>query len=204
MYLIVLNVMKEGGWIMWPIITASFVVWWLGLWKLYTLWRLRRARKLFLRDWDKKDDWRGRTTGNPHYDRLIQLRRDGSISGGTFKAFFREFLLVTVSGMNSGLSTIAVWISVAPLLGLLGTVAGMIRTFKVITLFGAGNPALTAEGISVALITTEAGLTVAFPGLLLHTFLTNRKNSLQQKIARDGEILCRSIDGPGKVGVSSM
>jgi biopolymer transport protein ExbB len=100
--------------------------------------------------------------------------------------------------MNSGLSTIAVWISVAPLLGLLGTVAGMIKTFKVITVFGAGNPALTAEGISVALITTEAGLTVAFPGLLLHTFITNRKNSLQQKIIRDGEILSRRIDVPGE------
>ena len=69
----------------------------------------------------------------------------------------------------------------------------MIETFNVITIFGAGNPALTAEGISIALVTTEAGLTVAFPGMLLYTFITNRKNRLQRRLLGDGEYLLREL-----------
>jgi biopolymer transport protein ExbB/TolQ len=57
---------------------------------------------------------------------------------------------------------------VAPLLGLLGTVTGMVQTFKVITIFGNQNPMLMADGISEALITTQSGLIIAFPLLLLN------------------------------------
>jgi biopolymer transport protein ExbB len=85
----------------------------------------------------------------------------------------------------------AAFITVAPLLGLLGTVVGMIQTFDVITTFGVGNPALTAEGISVALLTTEAGLIVAFPGLLLHNFINNRKTRFQKQLFSDGESIVK-------------
>ena len=73
------------------------------------------------------------------------------------------------------------FITVAPL-GLLGTVVRMIQTFDVITTFGVGNPALTAEGISVALLTTEAGLIAAFPGLL-HNFINNRKTGFRNSFS---------------------
>jgi biopolymer transport protein ExbB len=62
----------------------------------------------------------------------------------------------------------------APLLGLLGTVTGMINTFNMITVFGAGDPKTLAGGISEALITTEFGLVVAIPSLLLHAVLSRR------------------------------
>ena len=62
---------------------------------------------------------------------------------------------------------------VAPLLGLLGTVTGMIQTFQAITLFGAGDPKMMAGGISEALVTTMLGLTVAIPLVLLHAFVSN-------------------------------
>jgi biopolymer transport protein ExbB len=65
------------------------------------------------------------------------------------------------------LGTIA---SVAPLLGLLGTVFGMIQTFNAITQYGVGDPAHLGGGISVALITTAAGLTVAIPSLIFHRY----------------------------------
>ncbi|MEQ8979702.1 MAG: MotA/TolQ/ExbB proton channel family protein, partial [Deltaproteobacteria bacterium] len=61
---------------------------------------------------------------------------------------------------------------VAPLLGLLGTVTGMITTFEVITVFGTGNPRLLSGGISVALITTQLGLMVAIPLVLGHAFVS--------------------------------
>ena len=62
--------------------------------------------------------------------------------------------------------------SAAPLLGLLGTVTGMIHTFRLITAFGVGDARLLADGISEALVTTEAGLCVAIPALLCHAWLT--------------------------------
>jgi biopolymer transport protein ExbB/TolQ len=63
---------------------------------------------------------------------------------------------------------------VAPLFGLLGTVTGMVRTFKVITLYGNQNPVLMADGISEALITTQSGLIIAFPILLLNHRLAEK------------------------------
>jgi biopolymer transport protein ExbB len=62
---------------------------------------------------------------------------------------------------------------VAPLMGLLGTVTGMIRTFQAITLFGTGDPKMMASGISEALVTTMLGLYVAIPMVLLHALVSN-------------------------------
>jgi biopolymer transport protein ExbB len=76
---------------------------------------------------------------------------------------------------------------VAPLMGLLGTVTGMIQTFQAITLFGTGDPTLMAGGISQALVTTVLGLTVAIPMVLLHTIVSGRSrriiNVLQEQSA---------------------
>jgi biopolymer transport protein ExbB len=67
---------------------------------------------------------------------------------------------------------------VAPLLGLLGTVTGMIQTFQAITLFGAGDPKMMAGGISEALVTTMLGLITAAPLVLLHAFLSTSKRRI--------------------------
>ena len=69
---------------------------------------------------------------------------------------------------------------VSPLLGLLGTVTGMIRTFQAITLFGTGDPKLMAGGISGALVTTVLGLVTAIPLVLLHTLVTGQSRGLIQ------------------------
>ncbi|MCP4728332.1 MAG: MotA/TolQ/ExbB proton channel family protein [bacterium] len=76
--------------------------------------------------------------------------------------------------LDSNSGTIGTLAAIAPLLGLLGTVIGMMKTFSIIKLFGSANPALMAEGISEALLTTQAGLVVAFPIVLANTFLKNR------------------------------
>ncbi len=80
--------------------------------------------------------------------------------------------------LTRGLSTLGVVAAMAPLLGLLGTVTGMIETFQTITLFGSGDPKLMSSGISQALVTTQLGLVVAVPVLLLHSFLKGRTNRL--------------------------
>ncbi len=81
-------------------------------------------------------------------------------------------LLNNKHSLDYWLGAIAITASVSPLLGLLGTVSGMIETFKLMTLFGAGDPAAVSGGISQALVTTEVGLVVAIPALILHALLS--------------------------------
>ncbi len=89
-----------------------------------------------------------------------------------------EIVTVASQRLNRGLPILAIFAAVSPLLGLLGTVTGMIETFQVITLFGAGDPRLMSGGISQALITTQLGLAVAIPLLLIHSFAQSRANTL--------------------------
>ena len=91
-----------------------------------------------------------------------------------------ETILKSTPKLERGISTIKILSAVAPLLGLLGTVTGMIATFQSITLFGTGDPKLMAGGISTALITTVLGLICAIPLLLLHNFVSTRSKSLIQ------------------------
>jgi len=76
--------------------------------------------------------------------------------------------------LESGLTLLKIIAAVAPLMGLLGTVTGMIITFQAITIFGAGDPKAMAGGISSALVTTVLGLLVAIPTVLLHTLVNGR------------------------------
>ncbi len=91
-----------------------------------------------------------------------------------------EAILRETAPLESGLSFIKVLYVIAPLLGLLGTVVGMIETFQQITLFGTGDPRMMAGGISAALITTTQGLIVAIPLTILHSLLQSRSRSLIQ------------------------
>jgi biopolymer transport protein ExbB len=87
-----------------------------------------------------------------------------------------------LEGSRRGLTLLAVTASVAPLLGLLGTVTGMIHTFEVITQVGTGDARLLAGGISEALITTEAGLLLAIPALLFHAWCLRRNRRLAARL----------------------
>ena len=93
-------------------------------------------------------------------------------------------------------SWIKVFAAVAPLLGLLGTVVGMIATFQAITLFGTGDPKLMAGGISQALITTVLGLIVAIPLVLLHSVVAGRSRSLVEILEEQSAgIIARHSEG---------
>jgi biopolymer transport protein ExbB len=91
------------------------------------------------------------------------------------------------------LAAIAVLAAVAPLLGLLGTVLGMIETFDVISVFGTGNSRAMAGGISIALITTQTGLLVAIPGMLMSNRLNNRAQRLKTKLDETTAVLARHL-----------
>jgi biopolymer transport protein ExbB len=180
----------SGGPVMWPILAVSVVVWVIGLTKMFQIMRLARARKVFLAALSRKDtDPCAVSTGHPSYDFFLRSMKDVAAGTAGFSFRFREFLLETMPGLEQGFSSMNAWISVAPLLGLLGTVAGMIQTFEVIRTFGIGNPHMMSEGISIALLTTQAGLTAAFPGMLFHNFLINSKNHLAAGILKDGDVI---------------
>jgi biopolymer transport protein ExbB len=86
--------------------------------------------------------------------------------------------------LHRGLATVAVLAAVSPLLGLLGTVTGMIETFQSITLFGTGDPKLMSGGISQALVTTQLGLAVAIPLVLFHSVLVGRANRIVERLGK--------------------
>lgn len=111
----------------------------------------------------------------------------------TVEQSIHEASLSELPKLEKHLSAIGVLAAVAPLLGLLGTVSGMINTFKVITYYGGGNPRLLAGGISEALITTEAGLIIAIPALLLHNYLSNKANSIATDIEKNAVRLINSL-----------
>lgn len=105
---------------------------------------------------------------------LRGVRASGALGSGERLQSARRAL----EGSRRGLTLLAVTASVAPLLGLLGTVTGMIHTFEVITRVGTGDARLLAGGISEALITTEAGLLLAIPALLFHAWCVRRNRRL--------------------------
>ncbi|MCG7987928.1 MAG: MotA/TolQ/ExbB proton channel family protein [Candidatus Thiodiazotropha weberae] len=109
--------------------------------------------------------------------RLLAIDRlHHAISGDALQKHFDEAILRELPKLRRGLRLLAIFAAVAPLLGLLGTVTGMIETFQSITLFGTGDPKLMSGGISQALVTTELGLAVAIPMVLLHSYLAGRSN----------------------------
>jgi len=91
-----------------------------------------------------------------------------------------DAILKEVPKLESGLNLVKVAAAVAPLMGLLGTVVGMIQTFQAITLFGTGDPQIMASGISKALVTTVIGLVSAIPLLLIHSFAAGAAKRITQ------------------------
>ncbi len=120
------------------------------------------------------------TDGDHPIAQLRAVARDPDFlaDADALSAKMDEIVTIASQRLNRGLPVLAIFAAVSPLLGLLGTVTGMIETFQVITLFGAGDPRLMSGGISQALITTQLGLAVAIPLLLIHSFAQSRANTL--------------------------
>ena len=133
---------------------------------------------------------------------LGQAARGGSREGledAAGEAVLRE--LPKIDRFGAAILVIA---AVAPLLGLLGTVTGMIRTFEIITEFGTGDPKMLSGGISEALITTQLGLVVAIPMLLLGNLLSGRANTVAANLERSALALLTRLDQPASETVLSV
>lgn len=123
--------------------------------------------------------------GPDHGREVVELRLDAAI--------LRE-----LPALRRGVRALKLMAGVAPLLGLLGTVTGMILTFQKLTLFGAGDPRLMADGISQALVTTALGLMAAIPLLFLHRVTASRAEALAQVLEEEAAgLLAERLEAPG-------
>lgn len=167
------RVKEDGGPVGYVIIGVGIFGLLLCFWKAFVLYTTGgRIRRQLKNETANKGNPLGRVmsvyTDNPEIDiETLELKLD-------------EAILRESAPLETGLSFIKVLYVVAPLLGLLGTVVGMIATFQMITLFGTGDPRMMAGGISTALVTTVLGLVVAIPLTLLHAFLQGKSKALIQ------------------------
>lgn len=178
-----------GGPIVWPILGLAVVALLIVLARIVFLNRFHANTDRFMNevngyaetgDWEAAEDMvrRHRKARSPVISVIkagLSVRKQNR---ETQESVLQEAILHEMPRVESGLSVLAVLGAVAPLLGLLGTVTGMINTFRVITLFGTGDPKLMSGGISEALVTTELGLMVAIPIMLAHTFLSRRADHI--------------------------
>ncbi len=164
---------QQGGLIGYITITLGLFGLVIVVMRFYTLVRVR-AQMVAQMSSDKADP------GNP-LGRVMQVYEEyGTADTETLELKLDESILKDAPKLEQGLTTVKVLSIIAPLLGLLGTVTGMILTFQQITLFGTGDPKMMAGGISQALVTTMLGLTVAIPLTLLHSWLRDRSKGLVQ------------------------
>ena len=143
------------------------------IWRFVVLTRIGRAIRKQLKSSEPNE-------GNPLGRVMKTYFDDQGQDTETLELKLDEAILKETPRIEYGLSFIKILAAIAPLLGLLGTVTGMIQTFQAITLFGTGDPKLMAGGISTALITTVMGLVVAIPLVLLHSYLNGKSNALVQ------------------------
>ena len=118
------------------------------------------------------------STDNPLGRVLAAYESNRGADTETVELKLSEAALKEMPALTKGLLFIKVTAAVAPLMGLLGTVTGMIKKFQVITLYGAGDPKMLAGGISQALMTTVLGLCVAIPMVLLHTVVSGKSRKI--------------------------
>jgi biopolymer transport protein ExbB len=177
---------KKGGPLMWPIFALAGAALIVVLYKWLTMAFLRKpsARRLQqLLDATARGDQDGavhaaKLIGGPAGRMLLAGAKHLGEPRELIEETMYEKVLHTKLRLNSMLPFVAISASAAPLLGLLGTVTGIMNTFQLITVFGTGDPKTLSSGISEALITTEYGLIVAIPSLLLHAFLSRKAKGI--------------------------
>ncbi len=118
------------------------------------------------------------SSGNP-LGRILKVYQENKHSDAeNLELKLDEAILKELPSIESGINVIKIFAAIAPLLGLLGTVLGMIATFQSITLFGTGDPRLMAGSISMALVTTAQGIIAALPLILTHSIVASRSKSI--------------------------
>lgn len=164
---------NQGGLVGYIIIVVGIVGFIIGLYRLIYLLLINRKVQAQIKSRQANEQ-------NPLGRILAVYGNNQFTDPETLEMKLSEAILKEKPALEQFHTLLKVIFVAAPLMGLLGTVTGMINTFQAITLFGTGDPKLMAGGISQALVTTVLGLCVAIPTLLLHTIVTSRSKTLIQ------------------------
>ncbi len=182
---------KQGGFWIYPILILAAIALFAALAKWFQLLKIREFRPAIvqrvidsLAGNDSKSALEATTEIRHPAKNILNrgieiLAKNPRASRDDLEESLYEKFLEALPPLNRGLPLVAIASATAPLLGLLGTVTGMIETFRLINIFGTGDAKSLASGISEALVTTEFGLIVAIPALILHALLSRKVQGIK-------------------------
>ncbi|GLS26451.1 MotA/TolQ/ExbB proton channel family protein [Marinibactrum halimedae] len=205
------EIIAAGGWLMLPIILCSMAVLAISLERFWTLKPEKIAPKHLV-----GDVW-GSLKNNQMDAKRIKEIKQGSALGqilaaglsnsrqgrDVMKDSIEEAANQVIHNLERYITTLGTIAAIAPLLGLLGTVIGMIDVFTAIMMQGTGNAGALAGGISEALITTAAGLCVAIPAMMSHRFFQRRVDSLVVGMEQEAVKLVDALHGDRRVDMKA-
>lgn len=177
---------KKGGFVMFPLLAVAVTALILALWKSFELGmvhvkpdeQIDAVIESIKRDEIETAKLKAAKIKYPLRPLLEEAIKHRDAPRDHLEEIMHEHVLAFLPWLERNLGTLAVLGGIAPLLGLLGTVTGMIHTFHLVTIFGSGDAKLLSGGISEALVTTETGLAIAIPVLLIHSFLARRARGI--------------------------
>jgi biopolymer transport protein ExbB len=199
----VLEIIQSGGWLMVPILLCSVVAAAICVERLWSLQRSRIVPRNLLAqigsaikstDLDSQK-LRELRANSPLGQVLAAGIGNARRSRAIMKEAMEEVATQVSHDLERYLTTLGIIASISPLIGLLGTVVGMIQVFTALMLEGAGNANVLAGGISQALITTAAGLSVAIPALIFHRFFLRRVDELMVNMEQEASKLVDIVQG---------
>jgi biopolymer transport protein ExbB len=196
---------RKGGVVMAPLLAVGALALVLMVWKLFTFRRLAYRWGPEVEQVAEKarrgDDEGARALalrlGRPLSILLCDGLRHRAASREQMEEVLFEQIQTQLPSLERHLAALAVLGGVAPLLGLLGTVTGMIHTFRLVTIFGTGDARLLSGGISEALITTEFGLAIAIPVLLVHAYLVRRVRGVVAELEQTAATFIHALGAEG-------
>ncbi len=201
------ELVQSGGWLMLPILFCSILAMAITAERFWSLRESRVAPGHLL-----GEVWALVQAGTLSPEKMASIKRSSAlgriISTGLanskhgreiMKESIQETASQAVHELERFLNPLATIAGVAPLLGLLGTVVGMIKVFNEIMIQGAGNASVLAGGISEALITTAAGLCVAIPALVMHRYFSRRVDSLVVQMEQEAIKLVEVVHGDREI-----
>lgn len=204
-------IIASGGWLMLPIILCSIAVIAISIERYWTL----NPDKIAPRN-QLGQVWTWIQNNELDSEKLRQMRRGSQLGRilaaglsnsrhgrDVMKDSIEEAASQVVHEMERFVGALGTIAAIAPLLGLLGTVIGMIKVFTALNLEGAGNTAVLAGGISEALITTAAGLCVAIPAMIAHRFYVRRVDSLVVTMEQEAIKLVDALHSDRRVDVKT-
>lgn len=201
----------KGGIVIVPILLSSVCIWAIFL-DLYQ--KINNENKHFFkhqemfidlienRELSRQHETKSNYHSNIHKtcDFLIESIEKGNIMDMTsFENEIRIVKLQYFQPLQRKLKTITLFAIICPLLGLLGTVLGMMQTFSVLCIYGNSNPIILSDGVATAMITTKAGLIAAFPAMLLFAYLKNKLSKQEKYIDQIFNAATNYLTKKGKI-----